>query len=48
MHGLFPVGDQPVAAWTQVWFYLLAGLVIFLQSLFALCVLIFARRRDTA
>lgn len=45
---LFPIGNQPVAAWTQVWFYLLAGLTVFLQSLFALCVLLFAKRPKTA
>jgi hypothetical protein len=45
---IFPVGDQPVGAWTGVWFYLLTGLVIFLQSCFALCVLLFAKRPKTA
>lgn len=45
---LFPIGNQPVAAWTQVGFYLLIGLTMFLQSLFALCVLLFARRPKTA
>ncbi|HEX3784696.1 MAG TPA: hypothetical protein VHX38_33965 [Pseudonocardiaceae bacterium] len=38
---LFPFGNQPVAAWQEVWFYLLAGVVMLLQSLFALGVLIF-------
>jgi hypothetical protein len=45
---LFPVGDQPVVAWTEVWFYLLTGLAVFLQSFFALCVLIFVKRPKTA
>ena len=44
---IFPVGDQPVAAWTTVWFYLLTGLAIFLQAFFALCVALFARRPKT-
>ena len=41
---IFPVGDQPITAWTNVWFYLLAGLAIFLSALFALCVALFAKR----
>jgi hypothetical protein len=48
LRSLFPVGDQPAAALTQAWFYLLTGMVIFLQSLFALCVLIFVRKREIA
>lgn len=43
---LFPIGNKPIAAWTQVWFYLLTGLTIFLQSLFALCVLLFAQEAE--
>lgn len=45
---IFPIDDQPVAAWTEVWFYLLTGLAIFLQSVFALCILVFARRPKLA
>lgn len=41
---IFPVGDQPIAAWPDVWFYLLTGAVIFLSALFALCVALFAKR----
>lgn len=44
---IFPVGDQPIAAWTGVWFYLLTGVAIFLSALFALCVALFAKRPKT-
>lgn len=43
---LFPVGDQPIAAWTGVWFYLLTGVAIFLSGLFALCVALFAKQPE--
>src|SRR5437899_2820790 len=41
---IFPISDQPVAAWTGVWFYLLTGVAIFLSAFFALCVALFARK----
>jgi hypothetical protein len=45
---IVPIEDQPEAAWTEVWFYFLTGLVIFLQSVFALCVLVFVRKPKTS
>jgi hypothetical protein len=45
---IFPVGDQPIAAWTNAWFYLSTGLAIFLSALFALCVALVAKRPKTS
>jgi hypothetical protein len=41
---IFPIKDQPVAAWTGVWFYLLTGAAIFLQAAFAFSVTTFTRK----
>ena len=45
---IFPIDDQPVAAWTGVWFYLLTGAVIFLQAAFAFSVTTFTRKPKMA
>jgi hypothetical protein len=45
---IFPIKDQPVAAWTGVWFYLLTGAVIFLQAAFAFSVVTFTRKPKMA
>lgn len=47
LFSIFPIDDQPVAAWTGVWFYLLTGLVIFLQAAFAFSVVTFTRKPKT-